>query len=430
METFAAAGQNAERRTGDVRMAGIRELARECGVSVATVSRALNGHPEVSETTRRQIQEAATRLGYRPSQSARALVRGRTDTVGLLWDTGYEVTGRRHPFLLALLVGVKRALSASGRHMLLLNVDDNRHRSSDRAFLDIALQHQLDGVVMMGVDEQHPAMRTLYGSGFPCVALDLPVQGPRATYVTSDNYAGAAEAVRYLYGLGHRDIATITGPVDSLPAAQRLVGYEDAMRELGMTTRPEYVETGDFFVDSGYACAARLALLPERPTAVFVAGDEMAVGAMHAFEDARISIPGDIAVVGFDDIEAASLVRPALTTVAQDPIALGAAAVEVLLTLVDTPLPSTTQPVQVQAQGQAQASADADVDGASDAMSGAESAPVALATASAGASTTSHASAKLKPQAPQPQQQSRSLLFAPRTVPTRLVERQSCAVRR
>ncbi|HEU5428003.1 MAG TPA: LacI family DNA-binding transcriptional regulator [Actinocrinis sp.] len=322
-------------------MAGIRELARECGVSVATVSRALNGHPEVSETTRRQVQEAARRLGYRPSQSARALVRGRSDTVGLLWDTGYEATGRRHPFLLALLVGVKRALSASGRHVLLLNVDD--HRSGDRAYLDIALQHQLDGVVMMGVDDHHPAMRTLYGSGFPCVALDLPIAGPRATYVTSDNYAGAAEAVRYLHSLGHREIATITGPTDLLPAAQRLAGYEDAIRDLGLKTQPEYVETGDFFLDSGYSCAQRLAALPTRPTAVFVAGDEMAVGAMHAFEDEGINIPADMAVVGFDDIEAASLVRPALTTIAQDPIALGTAAVAALLALVDTPLANAEQ---------------------------------------------------------------------------------------
>lgn len=139
--------------------------------------------------------------------------------------------------------------------MLLLNVDD--HHSGDRAYLDVALQHQLDGVVMMGVNERYPAMRTLYGSGFPCMALDLPIAGPRATYVTSDKYAGAFEAVRYLHSLGHRDIATITGPVDSLPAKQRLAGYEDAVRSLDMTTRAECVETGDFFLDSGYACARR-----------------------------------------------------------------------------------------------------------------------------------------------------------------------------
>jgi LacI family transcriptional regulator len=227
---------------------------------------------------------------------------------------------------------------------------------------------------MMGVDERQPAMRTLYGSGFPCVALDLRIEGPRATYVTSDNYAGAADAVRYLHNLGHREIATITGPVDLLPAAQRLAGYQDAIRELGMTTRPEYVETGDFFLDSGYACAERLAALPNRPTAVFVAGDEMAIGAMHALTDAGISMPADMAVVGFDDIEAAGLVRPALTTIAQDPIALGAAAVEVLLTLVDAPLVTPDQVVH----------------GAVD--------------------------------APAP--------FLPRNVPTRLVRRQSCGAKR
>jgi LacI family transcriptional regulator len=241
-------------------------------------------------------------------------------------------------------------------------------------------------------------MRTLYGSGFPCVALDLPIQGPRATYVTSDNYTGAFEAVRYLHGLGHREIATVTGPVDSLPAKQRLAGYEDAVRSLGMTTRAEYVETGDFFLDSGYACARRLAALRQRPTAVFVAGDEMAVGAMHAFEDAGIGIPDDIAVVGFDDIEAASLVRPALTTIAQDPIALGAAAVEVLLTLVDTPLP---QPAQVQ------------VDVAVDTMTSTVAASDVATTESVSVGPTAVAAA----------------LLTPRTVPTHLVERRSCAVR-
>jgi LacI family transcriptional regulator len=315
---------------------GIRELARECGVSVATVSRALNGHPEVSDVTRRVVQETAARLGYRPSQSARALVRGRSDTVGLLWDTGYEAAGRRHPFLAALLIGVKRALNTAGRHVLLVNVDDHNAADRERGYLDAALQHQLDGVVMMGVDVQEPAVHGLYASGFPCVALDLPIEGPRASYVTSDNYAGAVEAVRYLHGLGHRKVATITGPLELLPAARRLDGFLDTVRELGMVERPDYVMNGDFFLDSGYACGKRLAEMADPPTAVFVAGDEMAIGALHAFTDAGIDVPGDIAVVGFDDVEAASLVRPALTTVAQDPLALGAVAVQLLLTLIDS----------------------------------------------------------------------------------------------
>jgi DNA-binding LacI/PurR family transcriptional regulator len=269
-------------------------------------------------------------------------------------------------------------------------------------------------------------MRTLYGSGFPCVALDLPIEGPRATYVTSDNYAGAAEAVRYLHSLGHREIATITGPVDSLPAVQRLAGYHEAIRELGMTTRPEYVETGDFFLDTGYASALRLAALPNRPTAVFVAGDEMAIGAMHAFNDAGVSIPGDIAVVGFDDIEAASLVRPALTTIAQDPIALGAAAVEALLTFVDAPAPGAGAATAMGAGGTG-VDAGVGVGGSSGAVGLGQTLPTPWLAKAAQPQpqSPSQAQARVQSQA-QLQPQVQPQLFAPRTVPTRLVRRQSC----
>lgn len=301
-------------------------------MSVATVSRALNGHPEVSAATRLQIQEAAARLGYRPSQSARALVRGRSDTVGLLWDTGYGATGLRHPFLESLLVGVKRALGASGRHLLLVNVDDRDPGA--QAYVDAARQHQLEGIVLMGIDADRPATRALVDSGMPCVALDMPIQGPHASYVTSDNYAGAVAAVEHLYSLGHRRIATIAGPVSMLPAGARLEGFRDAIAEHGLDLPPEYVQSGDFFLVSGYAAGQRLAGLERRPTAVFVAGDEMAIGAMHAFADLGLSTPGDIAVVGFDDIESANLVRPALTTIAQDPLGLASAAVELLITLI------------------------------------------------------------------------------------------------
>lgn len=327
-------------------MAGIKELAKVCGVSVATVSRALNGHPEVNEETRRQIQLAAELVGYRPSSAARALVRGRSDAVGLLWDTDYETTGRRHPFMLSLLVGIKQAMSSAGRHLILLNMESNQR--GPRAYLETALQFQLDGVLAMAVEVHTPAVRALFKSELPSVGIDIDFTGPHAVCVSSDNRVGAMEAVRHLYGLGHRKIATITGPLDMLPAQQRFAGYRDAARELGLTH--ETVYNGDFFIESGYSCGQRLARLSgsRRPTAVFVAGDEMALGAINAFADAGLDVPGDIAVVGFDDIEAAGLVRPALTTVAQDPIALGAAAVGALLRLVgDRDQASVTSPVLV-----------------------------------------------------------------------------------
>jgi hypothetical protein len=183
----------------------------------------------------------------------------------------------------------------------------------------------------MAVDPHHPAITALVAAQVPCVGLDLPVRGPRATYVTSDNRRGAATAVRHLHGRGHRRIATITGHLHMLPAAERLAGYRYEVARLGLPYRKEYVVQGDFFLPSGYECMGRLLRLAEPPTALFAAGDEMAIGAMHAIADAGLRVPEDVAIVGFDDIEAASLVRPALTTIAQDRRAFGAAAVAALV---------------------------------------------------------------------------------------------------
>lgn len=391
-------------------MVDIRELARQGGVSVATVSRALNGHPEVNARTRQRIIELAARLGYQPSQAARALVRGRSDMIGLIWDTSYEAEGRRQPFLQDLLTGVKRALSNSGYHLLLLSTVPvlpggvtaspdspsrgsgapaavpaarGRRRTSETAEADpetgseaaseskdpasdaprtggsatnpprpevdvdayvrVARQHRLAAVLLMGVDEHHPAVTALVEAEIPCVGLDLPVRGPRATYVTSDNRVGATRAVRHLHRLGHTRIATITGPMDLMPAVERLAGYRLELARLGLPERPEYIRHGDFFLASGYRCARELLALDEPPTALFAAGDEMAIGAMRAAYDAGLSVPEDLAIVGFDDVEAATLVRPALTTVVQDREGLSVAAVDALRELIDSPVAVATE---------------------------------------------------------------------------------------
>jgi LacI family transcriptional regulator len=325
-------------------MVGIRELAQASGVSIATVSRALNDRAEVSPRTRARILGLARELGYSPNSAARTLARQRSTTIGLVWDTWYHTQGRRHPFLADLLVGLKVALSADGYHLLLLSTDADATGDQD-TYLRLARQHHLDGVIIMGIDERLPAVAALVASEVPCVAIDLAVEGPRSSYVTSDNRAGAASAVRHLAGLGHRRIATITGPLRLTPAAERLDGYRAELRRLGLGYRPELVVEGDFFLASGRSAMARLLGLGSPPTAVFVAGDEMAIGAVGAITDAGLSIPGDIALVGFDDIEAAALVRPALTTVAQDRDAFGTAAAAELMRLItrhagDEPAPA------------------------------------------------------------------------------------------
>lgn len=311
----------------------IREVARVSGVSTATVSRALNGRPDVSEATRAKVMETARHLGYLPNEQARALVRRRSSTVGLIWDTQYVRARGRQSFLNDLFVGLKMALADTGYHLLLLSPQSDE--ASVDAFVRIAAQHSLEGVALMAVDEHLPAVDALIASGRPCVGLDLPVRGRRASYVSTDNRYGAGLAVRHLHELGHRRIAMITGPTEMLPAAERFEGFRSTMAELGLDVPPSYVVAGDFFLESGRASMQRLLALSQPPTAVFVASDLMAVGAMNAVFDAGLSVPKDISIVGYDDIELAGLVRPALTTVTQDYLQMGHAAVDLLRRMIE-----------------------------------------------------------------------------------------------
>ena len=309
----------------------IREVARRSGVSPATVSRALNAQPHVSDATRARVLATAQELGYRPNQQARALVRRRSDTVGLIWDTAYVRSQGRQPFLQDLLVALKMSLSDTGHHLMLLSPRSTE--ASPEEFTGLAAQHNLEGVVLMAVNAHLPAVDALIASRRPCVGLDLPVRGPRASYVSADNRRGAALAVEHLVALGHRRIATITGGAGMLPAEERLEGFLAAMAAAGLAVPPELVVRGDFFLDSGREGMRRLLALPQPPTAVFAAGDLMALGALRAAQEAGCSVPGDVSVVGYDDVEAAALVQPGLTTVAQDYLAMGAAAVELLARL-------------------------------------------------------------------------------------------------
>jgi LacI family transcriptional regulator len=299
---------------------------------MATVSRALNARPGVSAETRERVARIARELGYLPNQQARSLVRRRSDTVGLIWDSSYASSGLRVLFLQDLLIGLKLALADTGYHLMLMSP---KAAAEDlHAFEHVAAQHGLDGVVLMGVDEHLPAVHALITSGMPVIGLDLPVRGIRASYVSTDNRGGAAAAVRHLAELGHRRIATIAGPADQLPAIERLAGYRAAMAELGLPVPDGYVVHGDYFLGSGGEAMRTLLALEAPPTAVFVAGDSMAVGACRAISEHGLSVPDDISVVGFDDVEIAAVVRPALSTIRQDYLGMGATAAGLLSELI------------------------------------------------------------------------------------------------
>jgi LacI family transcriptional regulator, galactose operon repressor len=322
----------------------IQELAERTGVSVATVSRALNGSPEVSEATRQRILALARELDYTPSAAARTLQSSRSHVVGVILETGAGHPDLMHPFFQQVLVGLKHGAGERGYDLLLFATDEPGNGfGGTHSYLRRAGHHGVDGVVVMGYDPNDSEMRKLVASGLPCITVDADPGEPHCGYVMSANRDGAAEAVRHLHGLGHERIATIAGPQHMPPGAARLDGYLDEMRRLGLEVKREYAVEGDFYDESGYRGTQRLLDLPEPPTAVFAASDLMAVGALRAASELGVRVPEDLAVVGFDDIAIAGLIQPALTTVRQEMHTIGEAAAEALGQMIDDP---ETRPVQ------------------------------------------------------------------------------------
>jgi LacI family transcriptional regulator len=311
-------------------------VAQRSGVSVATVSRVLNGYSDVSAETRQRVIAAAQKLDYTPNAAARALVKRRSQLIGVILFTGDTHPDLQHPFFLEVLVGLKHSLGADGYDVLLFATEQPGTSRGPHAYARRARTHGVDGVVVLAVDDaEEPELQKLIASGTPVVAVDLALAGPRASYVASDNLGGARLAVKHLHALGHTRIATIAGLAHTKPAADRLLGFRAELQALGLPQRLEYEAAGDFYIESGESAMRALLALPEPPTAVFAASDMMAVGAIKAIEEAGLRCPDDIAVVGFDDIQLAELVSPALTTVRQDKRALGVAAARSLVQLID-----------------------------------------------------------------------------------------------
>ncbi|KUL25694.1 LacI family DNA-binding transcriptional regulator [Actinoplanes awajinensis] len=318
-------------------MSSIRELARRCGVSVATVSRVFNTPEVVSQHTRQHVLAMAAEIGYLPNESARTLATKKSNMVGLVWDTDHRRPGWRHPFLQDILVALKSALSAQGLHLLMLAPDQSPGLPGDERFVRAVQRHNVDGVVVIDNGSRDPAVLALVDAPVPCVALDLRFTGPTCTYITSDNAGGGRLAADHLIARGHRRIATITGPLPAWPAAQRLAGFRAGLTAANLPLAETAIAGGDWYLDSGYTAMNQLLAREPRPTAVFAAGDEMALGALRAIHEAGLRVPGDIALVGFDDIEVAALVPPGLTTIAQDKTGIGTAAAEAMVAMLLDP---------------------------------------------------------------------------------------------
>jgi LacI family transcriptional regulator len=309
----------------------IRQLASLSGVSVGTVSRALNGYTDVNPETRERIMRLARELDYTPAAAARTLVTQRSHVIGVFLETGEGHPDLQHPFFHEVLVGLKNRIGEQGFDLLLFASSHPGNGYGEHSYLKRCRHHNVDGVALMGVDAQDPELQRLLRAEVPCVGVDVEIAGAATSFVMSDNVAGARRAVEYLHGLGHRRIATVTGQLETKPGIDRLRGYREACQELGLAYRDEYVAYGDFYLESGRVAAERLLALPEPPSAIFAASDMTALGVMRRAQDLGHAVPGDLSVMGFDDIQLAEHLHPALTTLAQDKAGLGAAAGDALL---------------------------------------------------------------------------------------------------
>jgi LacI family transcriptional regulator len=298
--------------------ATIRDVARAANVSVATVSRALNEHSNVSPDTRARVEKAARALGFVPSGTARSLITRRTQTIGVLLPDLYG------EFFSELIRGIDTAARSHGLHLLLSGSHGDR---AEAAAAIKAMSGRVDGLLIMSPHLDARALADNLPRGLPVVLMNTRSEGVEIASLTVDNYGGAYAMVRHLIGRGHKSIAFIGGPEPNFEAQERLRGYSEALAQLLPGSEPQ-VLAGDFTEESGWRVGNRIISMQRRPDAIFAANDAMAIGCLFSLGEAAIQVPRDIALVGFDDIPLARFVNPPLTTVRVRIAELGSLALE------------------------------------------------------------------------------------------------------
>lgn len=295
------------------------DIARIAGVSVATVSRALAGSPRVTGETRERIEAAVRDTGYVVNRMARSLRLQQARQVFVM------VPNIANPFHASVLLGAEEAAVAAGFHVLIGNTAGDPARAEEHARQ--LLTGAVDGMLLLGgrMPEplKAPALQQRLVAVIEPVAAGVPV-------VEIDNRAGGREATRHLIGLGHRRIGHIGGTAATTATPKRFAGYADALDEAGIEPRPELVRYGVFSIATGAEEMAELLALPKPPTAVFCGSDEIAMGAIRTIKQARLRVPEDISIVGFDNIYFAAVTDPPLTTIDQPSRRLGFEAMRLL----------------------------------------------------------------------------------------------------
>ncbi|MGH6762498.1 MAG: LacI family DNA-binding transcriptional regulator [Phyllobacterium sp.] len=304
--------------------AKIKDIARQVGVSPATVSRALAGSSLVAEPTLSRVREAAQKLNYRPNVSARNLRTQKSMAVLLV------VRDVANPFYLEIFKGVDAAAREAGYSVLMGNTEDHSERELE--YFDMLRDGHADGMILMnGKLPSSYARNPEKVAGLPIVVALEVIENAKLPHVQIDNEAAARVAVQHLLSLGHRRIAHICGPIPEVMSVRRREGFRKAMQEAGFGIPERFEPVGDYTIQSGAELCRELYSRPNPPSALFVGNDQMAFGAINELRRMGLSVPGDVSVVGFDDLFLSECFFPPLTTISQPRAEIGRHAMSQLL---------------------------------------------------------------------------------------------------
>lgn len=324
-------------------MANIKDIATKCGLSVSTVSKALNSYNDVSQKTRERVLKAAEDYGYFPNSNARALKTNRTFNLGMLFVDDAK-SGLKHTYFAAVLDSFKVEAETRGYDITFINHNINiGHRQL--TFLEHCRYRNFDGVCIACIDFQQPQVIELINSSLPVVTIDHLFNNH--TSINSTNIQGMHDLVQYIYSMGHRKIAYVHGEKSAV-SEQRVTSFCRTMMNLGLQVPSEYLVSSAFQdVTRTKKCVSELLSLSDRPTCIIMPDDYSALGGIEAIESFGLRIPEDISIAGYDGISLSQVLKPRLTTLKQNTEMLGREAARRLIDQIESPLTTITENVIV-----------------------------------------------------------------------------------
>ena len=308
-------------------MTTIVDVARAAGVSTATVSRVLNENPRVNRATAVRVKKVIAELGYRPSRAARTMRTQQSRVWALL------VPDVRNPFFTDIVRGIEDVAYAAGYALVLCNTDEDG--TKEKAYLEFALGERVTGIILAPTRPPASLLAEVLALALPIVTVDRKLDGYDVDHVVVNNAGGAEQAVEHLLESGYRRLACISGPLETTTGSERLAGFRRGLEHRSIALEEDLVRIGDFREASGLREMERLLGLKEPPDAVLVSNNLMTLGALEAVVNAGLEIPGDVAIVGFDDSPWNLIVRTPVTTIAQPTYEVGLETARLLLSRIE-----------------------------------------------------------------------------------------------